>query len=120
MRNFIIGLSIIFFVLSGIITFKSSLIPVNTSYQNNPQELKSKGFSRKNEGTHVNLETERSRKTAGVLAVLGGRTFRSGQVVINEDLMNVVKEFEILRQYGTVLPQSKGCCPDTGETRNIP
>ena len=45
-RNFIIGLSISLFALSGIITFKAVGIPVtNTLYQNDPKELKSKNSS---------------------------------------------------------------------------
>jgi flagellar motor protein MotB len=41
MRNIIIGLSLIFFVLSGIVLFKALNIPVNqTKQQNNPEELK--------------------------------------------------------------------------------
>ena len=43
MRNFIIGLSILFFTLSGIITFKTLDISFNnTPYQNNPKGLDSK------------------------------------------------------------------------------
>ena len=46
MRIFIIGLSILFFALSGIITFKASGIPArNTSYQTNLKELKSNNLS---------------------------------------------------------------------------
>ena len=38
-RNIIIGLSIIFFTLSGIVTFKTLGMPAkNTHYQNNPNE----------------------------------------------------------------------------------
>jgi len=43
MRNIIIGLSIFFFALSGIVTYKTLKIPSsNVHYQNNPQGLKSR------------------------------------------------------------------------------
>jgi outer membrane protein OmpA-like peptidoglycan-associated protein len=84
MRNFIIGLSILFFALSGFITFKALGISAsNARYQNNPQGLKSK--------EHLN-KSDDFLKEVRVLAVLGGGTFRSGQVVINENLMNTIKE----------------------------
>ena len=81
MRNFIIGLSILFFALSGIIIIKALGIPVKQArYQNNPIELK------------ANIEPERPEKKIRVLAVFGGGTFRSGQVVIKSDMMNAVDE----------------------------
>jgi hypothetical protein len=49
-RSFIIGLSILFFALSGLITFKALEIPVkNTRYQNNQKGLKSKELSSESE-----------------------------------------------------------------------
>jgi hypothetical protein len=49
-RSFIIGLSILFFVLSGLITFKALEISVkNTRYQNNQKGLKSKKLSSESE-----------------------------------------------------------------------
>ena len=49
-RSFIIGLSILFFALSGIITFKALEIPVkNTRYQNNQKGLKIKELSSESE-----------------------------------------------------------------------
>ena len=131
MRNFIIGLSILFLALSGIITFKALEIPAgNILYQDNhnPKELKLKDLSpkpeeisgqlakeqaanralveelqatisrledklsNKIEETQANVQTDGSKKTARVLAVLGDGTFRTGQVVIDENLMNAVKE----------------------------
>jgi hypothetical protein len=50
MRNFIIGLSISFFILSGIITFKALRIPINnTHFQTTPKELDPKEHSPKSE-----------------------------------------------------------------------
>ncbi|GBD95376.1 MAG TPA: OmpA family protein [Nitrospirae bacterium] len=129
MRNFIIGLSVLFLSLSGIITFKALEIPAeDTRYQNNLKVVKSKDLSPKSEDvsgqlakeqaanralveklqatiatledklsnkieeTQANVETERSKKTARVLAVFGDGAFRTGQVVINKGLMNAVKE----------------------------
>ena len=49
-RNFIIGFSILFFILSGIITFKALRIPVsNTYYQTTPKELDPKEHLPKSE-----------------------------------------------------------------------
>jgi flagellar motor protein MotB len=130
MRNFIIGLSILFYSLSGIIIFKALEIPVNnTRYQDKPKGLKSKDIwsklkdvtgqfakqqtadralveelqtkiarledklSNENEETQTNFETERSKKKAIVLGMLGsGGGFRSGQVTINVNLINAVEE----------------------------
>jgi flagellar motor protein MotB len=130
MRNLIIGLSILFYSLSVIITFKALEIPVNnTRYQDKPKGLKSKDFwsklkdvtgqfakqqtadralveelqtkiarledklSNENEETQTNFETERSKKKAIVLGMLGsGGGFRSGQVTINVNLINAVEE----------------------------
>lgn len=126
MRNFIIGLSILFLLLSGLITFKALEIPAgNTRYQNNLKGLTSKDLSPQLEDilgefakeqatnralaeklqstiarledklSNENKETraiEKNKKTARILAVLGDGTFSSGQVVINEYLMNAVNE----------------------------
>ena len=45
-----------------------------------------------NEEARVNVEPEVSKEKPRVIAVLGAGALRSGQVVINEDMMNVVKE----------------------------
>ena len=48
MRNFIIGLSILFYALSGTIIFRALEIPArNTTYQNDQEGLKSKNLSPK-------------------------------------------------------------------------
>ena len=49
-------------------------------------------LSNKTEESQTNVETEESKKTSRVLAVLGDGTFSSGQVVINKNLMKTVKE----------------------------
>lgn len=49
-------------------------------------------LSSKNEETRANVKPEVSKEYPRVLAVLGAGAFRSGQVVINEDMMNDVKE----------------------------
>ncbi len=59
LRKFIIGLSIIFFALAGIITFKALGIPVkNTRYQSEPKELKPKDLSPKSEDVLKKLAKE--------------------------------------------------------------
>ena len=46
MRNFIISLSVLFYILAGIITYKASVLPVrNTRHQNKPDLLESKNLS---------------------------------------------------------------------------
>ena len=49
-------------------------------------------LSSNNEEARVNVEPEVSKEKPRVIAVLGAGALRSGQVVINEDMMNVVKE----------------------------
>lgn len=66
MRNFIIGLSILFYVLSGIITFKALVIPAKN--------------------------TPASKNKARVLAVLGNGAFSSGQFIFDENLINSIKK----------------------------
>ncbi len=129
MRKFIIGLSLLFYALSGTIIFRALEIPArNTSYQNDQEGLKPKNLPPKVEdmqgqfakeqaanralikemkATIANLEDKLSEKTkeiqvtvknegahkkTRVLAVLGGGAFSSGQVGIDVNLMNAVKE----------------------------
>src|SRR4030043_2482535 len=48
MRNFILGLSVFLFALSGVIVYKTINLPSkNTCYQNNSQEIKLKELSPK-------------------------------------------------------------------------
>ncbi|MBI5196409.1 MAG: OmpA family protein [Nitrospirae bacterium] len=65
MRNIIIGLSILFYILSGIITFKALVIPAG----------------------RANVPANKTR----VLAVLGDGAFSSGQFIIDERLITAVK-----------------------------
>ncbi len=129
MRNFIIGLSILFFVLSGLITFKAVGIPLkNASHQNNAKGLNSKDLppkpedisgqrvkeqtdnqslvkelqativmledklSDKNKENPAKAETEESKKQARIIDVIGDGAFRSGQVAVDENLINEVKK----------------------------
>lgn len=129
MHKFIIGLSILFFALSGFITFKALEIPVkNTRNQTDQEGSKSKNLSpevkdisgqaateqaanralveelqgtiaklegelsNKNEQSQVKVETGGPKEKARILTVLGAGAFRSGQDVINEDMINTVKE----------------------------
>ena len=129
MRNIIIGLSVLFFTLSGIITFKALETPANsTHYQKAPEGLRTNNLSpqseertgqlareqeanralveelqakiatlegelsNNNEERAANVDTKGSEKEIGVLAVLGSGMFRSGQIVINEDLVYIIKE----------------------------
>jgi flagellar motor protein MotB len=129
MRNIIITASVILFLLSGLIIYKSSQIPAFSNvYTERPVSPKSKGPSPElqvitnkpasEEETKKALleelqstinrlegqladsvkkpqsgaETESGRKEPRILAVLGSGTFKSGQVVISEKLMNAVKD----------------------------
>lgn len=129
MRNIIVGLSLIFFVLSGILLFKALNIPANHSQQQDkPDGLKTKDSEaessdasekhpldqavnksivkdlpasteklededpNKNAGTQTNDKTSGTGNKARVLAVIGAGAFNSGQVIINDSLMNTIKE----------------------------
>lgn len=154
MRKLIIGLSILFFTLSGYIKIKELEIPVkNSIYQVAQQEIKPEDNSQKveyilgkfakeqaanrasveelqttitrlensltnkneesrakvrelqatiakleailtnkNERAQTNVKTKGSDRNTRVLAVLGDGAFYSGQVVINDNLTNAVKE----------------------------
>lgn len=129
MRNFIIGLSILFYALSGTIIFRALEIPArNTIYKNDQEGLKPKNLppkvedmlgqfakeqaanqalmkemkatiakledklSKKTKEIQTNVKDQGANKKARVLAVLGGGAFSSGQVVIDINLMNAVKE----------------------------
>jgi flagellar motor protein MotB len=129
MRNIIIGLSVLFFTLSGIITFKVLETPAtSTQYQKAPEGLRTNNLSpqseertgqlareqeanralveelqakisrlegelsNNNEERAANVDTKGSEREIGVLAVLGSGMFRSGQIVINEDLVYIIKE----------------------------
>jgi len=134
MRIFIIGLSIIFFILSGFITYRALEIPdYDFSYKSKPikpvvpvtepevqsrqeplaseqeasqiqvEELKAtisaleekladsqKKPAPKTETTEP--ENKESENREQVLAVLGGGTFQSGQVVVSDSLISSVNE----------------------------
>ena len=127
MRNFIIILSIVLFVLSGYIRFKESDISTNfPTSRNDNKEVMSKALSpdaekdveeialeqaanqvqveelqalvailetkltNKDEELQEHIEIAESKDKERVLAVLGGGSFLSGQIVISEDLMNTV------------------------------
>jgi flagellar motor protein MotB len=65
MRNIIIGLSIFFLALSGIVTYKTSKIPSNNiHYQNNPQGLKAREPLPKTEDNLGQFANEQAAKRA--------------------------------------------------------
>ncbi len=129
MRNIVIGLSILFFALSGIIIFKTSGIPVvKPRYENSLKELTSNDRSNESEDiseklakeqtanralveelqatvarlenkllikdtdVRTKIETGESQQKTIVLAVLGAGMFRSGQIVINENMISEIKK----------------------------
>jgi|WetSurSiteA1Bulk_404760.scaffolds.fasta_scaffold23937_2 outer membrane protein OmpA-like peptidoglycan-associated protein len=103
MRNIIIGLSIFFFALSGIVIYKTLQIPSDTfRYQNNLQVVNSKelsskakeisGVTGKEQSTN---QTRESLKKARVLAVFGDGTFRSGEFVMNNNLKTAVQKLGV-------------------------
>jgi len=100
MRNIIIGLSIFFFALSGILIYKTLQIPSDTfRHQNNLQVVNSKEFSSKakdisgvTEKEQSTNQTKESFKKARVLAMFGDGTFRSGEFVMNNNLKTAVQK----------------------------
>lgn len=130
MRNILIIISIILFVLSGIITFKAlGVTAKSTHYQVATQEVSRQEvppkveellgqvareqaanralvkelqdtisnledkLSIKDEEIKAQVETEKPVENVRVLAVLGSGYFSSGQVEIDEKLINTIKKF---------------------------
>ena len=61
MRNFIITISILLYILSGIVIYRALGIPVNNSYyQKQPQAVESKDLSPKAEAITVQLAKEQA------------------------------------------------------------
>ena len=134
MRIFIIGLSIIFFILSGLITYRALEIPdYDFSYKSKPampvppvtepeEQPKTETLAKEPDASQVQVEqlkatisqleekladsqkatapkaetteTENNKpeNNEQVLAVFGGGTFRSGQVVVSDSLIISVNE----------------------------
>lgn len=146
MRFIIIGLSIIFFTLSAIITVKALGLPdQKTSYQDNREEVTSESNNiikklaedqdanraivadlqekitlledklKTKEEVLENMKTIAVENTPRTLAVLGGGTFRSGKIGINNDALSTIESLvgEISASQGSrVLIE--------GHTDNIP
>ena len=98
MRNIIIGLSIFFFALSGIVIYKTLQIPSDTfRYQTNLQVVNSKELSFKakdmsDKKSRTVDQTKESFKKARVLAVFSDGTFRSGEFVMNNNLKTAIQK----------------------------
>lgn len=98
MRNIIIGLSIFFFALSGIVIYKTLQIPSDTfRYQTNLQvatskELSSKAKDMSDKKSRTVDQTKESFKKARVLAVFSDGTFRSGEFVMNNNLKTAIQK----------------------------
>lgn len=82
MRNFIGGISIVFYVLAGIITFKALIIP-DTHYQSSSENLRPE-----DPPPEQSLIDNRTVRT---LAVLGDGMFGTGQDVVSENLKNTIR-----------------------------
>jgi len=91
MRNFIIGISILFYTLAGIIIVKALLIPAN-NYQNHSADsmtdelsLKPQNISQQSDKKPIDDQAVR------ILAVLGDGMFGTGQDIVSEDLKDAVR-----------------------------
>lgn len=129
MRNVIVGISVLFFTLSGIITFKAlGMSDRDTRYLYVWKGMKAEGLppeaaerlgqfatelavnraliedlhttiteleeklSHQDKETHPKMEAGGSEKEVKVLAVFGGGSFGSGQVVIDDNTVDAVKK----------------------------
>jgi chemotaxis protein MotB len=126
MRNFIIGLSILFFILSGFVMYKEASLVEETfgrlakEQEENRAQLEQletmvAGLEKEKEMAEAEAEKLRVARETRVLAVIGGGVFRSGQIIITEELMNIVNEIvpEILASPEHILVIE-------GHTDNIP
>lgn len=118
MRNFIIMVSVLLYVLSGIIIYRASGIPVTIGYDmSRPEAADTQGRSTAAEDISTQLAREKARNEelvkelqakiakledkladddkkenrGRIVAVIGSGAFRSGQVSISEDFVNTVK-----------------------------
>lgn len=116
MRKFIIGLAVLFFILAGIVTYKALGIHANnTSYQNTREKsgaaedisdklAKEQAVNRDLQAAITTLRDELANKNevipkveppkmeTRVLAVLDGKSFGSGQIVADENVMQIIHE----------------------------
>ncbi|RJQ51915.1 MAG: OmpA family protein [Nitrospiraceae bacterium] len=106
MRKLIIGLSILLYALSGIFIFKALTIPAPDTRSEERQagdqalvkELQAKIATLENNRSTgdkeagPDAEIKRSPQEVKVLAVFDGGTFNSGHVVMDENMMNSIKE----------------------------
>jgi flagellar motor protein MotB len=129
MRKIIIGLSIIFFILSGVITYRALEMPdYDFSYKSKPakpvvpvtepdMQSRHEPLAKEQEASQIQVEklkatvstleeklADTQKKTATlsetkepgnreqILAVFGGGTFQSGQVVVSDSLISSVNE----------------------------
>ena len=126
MRNFIIILSILFFILSGFVMYKEASLVEETfdkltkKHEESRSQLEQletmvAGLEKEKEMAKAETERLRAASETRVLAVIGGGVFRSGQIIITEDLMNIVNKIvpEILSSPGRALVIE-------GHTDNIP
>lgn len=148
MRFIIIGLSIIFFTLSAIITFKAQGLPLpvqKNSYQDNREEITSESNNiikklaedqnanraivadlqekitlledklKTKEEVLENMKTIAVENTPRTLAVLGGGTFRSGKIGINNDALSTIENL-----VGDISASQGSRVLIEGHTDNIP
>ncbi len=126
MRKFIIGLSILLFILSGFVMYKEASLVEETFDKLTKKHEESReqvdkletmvaGLEKEKEIAEAEAEKLRISRETRVLAVIGGGVFRSGQIIITEELMNIVNEIvpEILSSPEHVLVIE-------GHTDNIP
>jgi flagellar motor protein MotB len=115
MRNIIIGLSIFFFALSGIViyktvhisseelSFKAKDVPESSLKEQSGNrflaekaEITNSKLENKtsdaNKKLRIDVQTKKSFKEARVLAVFGDKTFRPGEFVMNNDLKTAVQK----------------------------
>jgi len=91
MRNFIIGLSIVFYALAGIITFKALVIS-DKNYQSNFENLRPDDTHPEQKDIAEQSDKEvTDNRSVRVLAVLGDGMFGTGQDIVSEDLKNAIR-----------------------------
>jgi len=126
MRKFIIGISILFFIVSGFVMYKKASLVEETFDKLTKEQEESRVQVKKLETMVAGLEKEkgiaeaeaeklRAANETRVLAVIGGGVFRRGQIIVTEELMNMVNEIvpEILSSPEHILVIE-------GHTDNIP
>ncbi len=126
MRNFIIILSILFFLMAGFVMYKEASLVEETFDKLTKEQEESRvqvkkletmvaGLEKEKEIAEAEAEKLRVARETRILAVIGGGVFRSGRIIITEELMSTVNKI-----VPEILSSPEHLVVIEGHTDNIP